>query len=179
MLKLLTLHTWELWVTGWWLRYRRRDPGASALDRTYWGYYMCCRRERPWSFQKEKVHYDTLAALLCELCTHLSVILVQPFKLSSSMFLQFWEKVLQKGRKFVVAVKLSYICLPIGSELKLYFLSGYSMSPQGTVTHTQAPPQAQFPKKPPTSFWDVLHHPALQNINFKRQFTQPAFAFTP
>lgn len=44
----------------------------------------------------KNVHYDSVAALLEKLCTYLSVILVQPFRLSSSMFLQFWEKVLQR-----------------------------------------------------------------------------------
>lgn len=37
-------------------------------------------------------HTHTVA---CTVHTHLSVILVQPFRLSSSMFLQFCEKVLQ------------------------------------------------------------------------------------
>lgn len=40
--------------------------------------------------------------------TYLSVILVQPFRLSSSMFLQFCEKVLQKETSIhVMAVSLS------------------------------------------------------------------------
>lgn len=37
-----------------------------------------------------------------ELFTHLSVILVQPFRLSSSMFLQFCEKVLQEEIRLVI-----------------------------------------------------------------------------
>lgn len=42
---------------------------------------------------------DTLTALLHGLLLYLSVILVQPFRLSISMFLQFCEKVLKRERE--------------------------------------------------------------------------------
>lgn len=51
---------------------------------------------------KKKVYYDmldTLTALLHGLLLYLSVILVQPFRLSTSMFLQFCEKVLKTERE--------------------------------------------------------------------------------
>lgn len=66
---------------------------------------------------------------------YLSVILVQPFKLSSSMFLQFCEKVLQKytQQKLIWDTKAAEF-----QFTSLLFQA--SFSPQGAVAHTQAPP---------------------------------------
>lgn len=80
-----------------------------------------------------KVYYDTLdtlTALLHGLLLYLSVILVQPFRLSTSMFLQFCEKVLKREREkkrntCVISVILQFShCLPSGSALVGEFQSG-------------------------------------------------------
>lgn len=71
------------------------------------------------------------------------------------MFLQFCANVLDGEKQDICRASQS-------GRFSRYRFS--QTSPQGTVTHSEATPQTQFPQEPATALWDILHNATLQQI---------------
>ena len=155
---LLSLHTWELSVTGWWLRYRRQGPGASALDRTYWGCYTCCRGERQWVFWRGDIASRVISSCVTwTLHTPVSDLgaAIQTKKLNVPAVL--WESptVEKSPNMFLMAVKLN---MPI-SLSRVWTRTIISVGLSSHQTHLRAlsptprhPRRLSFLRNPPHRF---------------------------